>query len=102
MRAHWQMITNEHTYDVGQVKVETNGSHSHRLRILKMTMENWNKNKGMNYSEGDDITQMYNSNLNKVKILFERLETNVVENLSKDQMIEMNKLFKRYGGKRDG
>jgi NAD(P)-dependent dehydrogenase (short-subunit alcohol dehydrogenase family) len=33
-------------YDVGQVDVEVNHSHMNKLRILKMTMENWQ------YSEG--------------------------------------------------
>ena len=33
-------------YDVGQVDVQVNHSHQNKLKVLKMTMENWQYNDG--------------------------------------------------------
>ena len=85
-------------YDVGQVGIEVNRSHMNRLRVLKMTMENWDYNDGQKYSRGDDIMKLYEADLHKVNALMEGKST---ENfLTKDEMLQMNKLFKYYGGKR--
>ncbi len=86
-------------YDVGQVGVEVNYSHMNRLTVLKMTMENWDYNDGDKYSRGDDIMKLYEADLHKVNELMENGDS-VKNFLTKDEMIEMNKLFKRYGGKR--
>ena len=86
-------------YDVGQVGVEVNYSHMNRLTVLKMTMENWDYNDGDKYSRGDDIMKLYEADLHRVEELME--STLFPKNfLTKEDMIEMNKLFKRYEGKR--
>ena len=46
-------------YDVGQVGIEVNRSHMNRLRVLKMTMENWDYNDGQKYSRGDDTRSRF-------------------------------------------
>ena len=85
-------------YNVGQVGVEVNHSHMNKLRILKMQMENWDYNDGQKYSRGDDIMKLYEADLHKVNELMEGKST---ENfLTKDEMLQMNKLFKQYGGNR--
>ena len=87
-------------YDVGQVGVEVNHSHMNRLTILKMTMENWDYNDGDKYSRGDDIMKLYEADLHKVGELMESTLFPESNFLTKDEMLEMNKLFKRYDGKR--
>ena len=82
-------------YDVGQVDVEVNHSHQNKLRILKMTMDNWEHNNGripMDSKQG----RMYEADLYKVTDLMEEGR----EILTKEEMLDMNVLFKTYGGKR--
>ena len=82
-------------YDVGQVDVRTDHSHQNKLRILKMTMENWEHNNGripMDSKQG----RMYEADLYKVTDLMEEGR----EILTKEEMLDMNVLFKTYGGKR--
>ena len=86
-------------YDVGHVGVEVNHSHMNRLTVLKMTMENWDYNDGDKYSRGDDIMKLYEADLHKVNELMENGDS-VKNFLTKEDMIEMNFLFKRYEGKR--
>ena len=101
-------------YNVGQVDVEVNQSHMNRLRILHMTMSNW----GMAWSRTGIDTgrwdvprrRIYEADLHKVEELMERGTKTMLENeteflgtdqfLTKDEMLEMNDLFKTYGGKR--
>ena len=87
-------------YNVGQVGVEVNHSHMNRLTILNMTMENWDYNDGDKYSRGDDIMKLYEADLHKVGELMESTLFPESNFLTKDEMLEMNKLFKRYDGKR--
>ena len=87
-------------YDVGHVGVEVNHSHMNRLTVLKMTMENWDYNDGDKYSRGDDIMKLYEADLHKVGELMESTLFPESNFLTKDEMLEMNKLFKRYDGKR--
>ena len=82
-------------YDVGQVDVRTDHSHQNKLKILKMTMENWEHNNGripMDSKQG----RMYEADLYKVTDLMEEGR----EILTKEEMLDMNVLFKTYGGKR--
>ena len=82
-------------YDVGQVDVEVNHSHMNKLRILKMTMDNWEHNNGripMDSKQG----RMYEADLYKVTDLMDECR----EILNKEEMLDMNVLFKTYGGKR--
>ena len=93
-------------YDVGQVDVEVNHSHMNKLRILKMTMENWEHNNGripMDSKQG----RMYEADLHKVNELMgyglskkKEMYWSDKEFLTKEEMIDMNILFKTYGGER--
>ena len=90
-------------YDVGQVDVRTDHSHQNKLRILKMTMENWEHNNGripMDSKQG----RMYEADLHKVTDLMEvglsKKAERDKEFLTKEEMLDMNVLFKTYGGKR--
>jgi len=83
-------------YNVGQVDVEVNHSHQNKLRILKMTMENWSHDDGKNFDLDSAQGRMYEADLHKVKDLMESGR----EILTKDEMLDLNVLFKTYGGKR--
>ena len=88
-------------YDVGQVDVEVNHSHQNKLRILNMTMENWAHDDGKNYALDSQQGRLYEADLHKINELMD--EGNVYgqqEFLTKEQMVDMNVLFKTYGGKR--
>ena len=88
-------------YDVGQVDVRTDHSHQNKLRILKMTMENWAHDDGKNYALDSAQGRLYEADLHKINELMD--EGNVYgqqEFLTKEQMVDMNILFKTYGGKR--
>ena len=83
-------------YDVGQVDVKTDHSHQNKLRILKMTMENWAHDDGKNYAIDSKQGRMYEADLHKVTDLMDEGR----EILNKEEMLDMNVLFKTYGGKR--
>ena len=83
-------------YDVGQVDVEVNHSHQNKLRILKMTMENWAHDDGKNYALDSRQGRLYEADLYKVTDLMDEGR----EILTKEEMIDMNILFKTYGGER--
>ena len=95
-------------YDVGQVDVEVNHSHMNKLRILKMTMENWAHDDGKNYALDSKQGRLYEADLHKVEELTEMGTSMMVERnteflgtsefLTKEQMVDMNVLFKTYGG----
>jgi len=98
-------------YDVGQVDIIVDHSHMNKLRILHMTMNNWEKNNGqlpMDSQRG----RLYKADLHKVEELTERGTETMLESdteflgtsefLTKEEMIDMNILFKTYGGKRSG
>ena len=102
-------------YNVGQVDVEVNQSHMNRLRILHMTMYNWEKNNGhlpMDFvmMSPSGAGRRYEDDLHMVEELVERGTKTMLEDdkeflgtdkfLTKDEMLEMNDLFKTYGGKR--
>ena len=96
-------------YDVGQVDIVVDHSHMNKLRILHMTLHNWEKNNGqlpMDSQRG----RLYEADLHKVEELTERGTETMLESdteflgtsefLTKEEMIDMNILFKTYGGKR--
>ena len=82
-------------YDVGQVDVKVNKSHMNKLRVLHMTMNNWEKNNGK-VPMDSRMGRMYEADLHKVEELVEEGR----EILTKEEMLDMNVLFKTYGGKR--
>ena len=81
-------------YDVGNVDVTINHSHQNKLRILKMTMENWAHDDGKNYALDSRQGRLYEADLHKVNDLMEEGR----EILTKEEMLNMNVLFKIYGG----
>jgi len=86
-------------YTVGQVDVEVNLSHMNKLRVLHMTMSNWGKKNGFELeSEWTSLDaptrRMYESDLMDV----EELVAEGREILTKEEMLDMNVLFKTYGG----
>ena len=83
-------------YDVGQVDVEVNHSHQNKLRILHMTLENWAHDDGKNYALDSRQGRMYEADLHKVNELMDEGR----EILTKEEMVDMNTIFKTYGGKR--
>ena len=96
-------------YDVGNVDVEVNHSHMNKLRILKMTMENWEHNNGR-LPMDSRMGRMYEADVHKVNELTERGTKTMLEDdkeflgndkfLTQEEMLDMNVLFKTYGGKR--
>ena len=96
------MNKNKIHYDVGQVDVEINHSHMNRLRILKMTMENWAHGNGKSYALDSAQGRMYDGDLDRVNTLLD-VFTKIDDDkhlLTKEEMYEMNVIFKTYGGKR--
>ena len=94
-------------YDVGNVDVEVNHSHMNKLRILKMTMENWAHDNGRNYALDSAQGRLYEADLHKVNELMgyglskkKEMYWSDKEFLTKEEMLDMNVLFKTYGGKR--
>jgi predicted DNA-binding WGR domain protein len=90
-------------YDVGQVDVEVNRSQQNKLRILHMTMHNWEKNNGqlpMDSQQG----RSYEGDLLYVEELVDKGLSKKAERgkdfLTQEEMLDMNVLFKTYGGKR--
>ena len=96
-------------YDVGQVDVKVDKSHMNKLRVLHMTMHNWEKNNG-HVPMDSRLGRLFEADLHKVEELTERGTKTMLEDdkeflgtdqfLTKDEMLEMNDLFKTYGGKR--
>lgn len=86
-----------HRYKVGEVDLEVNHSHENKLRILKMQMDNWSSSNGR-VPLDSPIGRQYDADVKRTDHLFGMLKTGVAENLTKDEMREMNNLFKRYGG----
>ena len=88
-------------YDVGQVDVEVDHSHKNKLRILRMTMENWQHNEGAKLPLDSTQGRLFEADLNKVDELWKTLSHKRKEDLlTKEEMLDMNVLFKTYGGKR--
>ena len=83
-------------YDVGNVDVKVNHSHQNKLRILRMTMQNWQYNDGSKLPLDSQAGRLFEADLHKVNDLMEENK----EILTKQEMIEMNVIFKTYGGKR--
>jgi hypothetical protein len=91
-------------YDVGQVDVEVDHSHMNKLRILHMTMENWGYSEGAKLPLDSRMGRMFEADLDKVDELMEKGLSLKAERdkefLTKDEMMNLNVLFKTYGGKR--
>ena len=93
-------MVNKIHYDVGQVDVEVNHSHMNKLRILHMSMHLWKRNNGQVLKDSQR-GRLYKADLHMVEELVDG--GNVYgeqEFLTKKEMLDMNILFKTYGGKR--
>jgi hypothetical protein len=104
-----QTIENSLHYNVGQVDVEVDHSHMNKLRILHMTLHNWEKNNG-HVPMDSRMGRVFESDLQMVEELTERGTTTMLEDdkeflgtdkfLTRDEMLILNDLFKTYGGER--
>ena len=87
----------EYKYKVGEVVIDVNHSHENKIRILKMQMDNWSSSNG-NVPLDSPIGRQYDTDVKRTDHLFGMLKTGAAKNLTRDEMMEMNILFKRYGG----
>jgi hypothetical protein len=86
-------------YKVGDVIVEINHKHENKLRILKMQMDNWAKGfSPKNIPNHELLARNYDADVKRIDLLFGMLKTGAAKSLTRDEMMEMNVLFKRYGG----
>ena len=86
-------------------------SHLNKLKILRMTMENWHHEyriggkvttDGVTISKDSRMDRLFEGDLNRVDMLID-VFTKIDDDkhlLTKDEMYEMNVLFKSYGGKK--
>jgi len=95
---HDLLDARDYKYKVGQVVVDINDKHENKIRVLKMQMDNWSYSSIFN-SDGP-IGKQYDADVKRTDYLFGMLKTGEIKNLTRDEMIEMNVLFKRYGGTR--
>ena len=99
------MIKYDDRLMVGDVDVEVDHflsclSQYNKLRVLSTTMNNWEKNNGQ-VPIDSRMGRMFESDLSKVMgLMKDGLNTKGKNYLTKEEMIEMNKFFKRYDGKR--
>ena len=74
--------------------------------ILKMVIENWGHNEGKErlyrVANGEDDVEgkLYLGDYDKVNDLIDTLKKRGKNSMNKDEMVEMNFLFKKYGGTR--
>ena len=89
-------------YDVGQVDVQVNHSHQNKLRVLKMTMENWQYNEGSKLPLDSKDGRLFEADLHKLNELIDESNVHGQEDfLTKEQMEQLNIIFKTYGGVRN-
>ena len=94
---HDLLDSKEYKYKVGEVVINTSSKHENKIRVLKMQMDNWaNGHKGIPNHEL--LARNYDADVKRTDHLYGMLKTGTTKNLARDEMIEMNALFKRYGG----
>ena len=81
-------------------------THKGKLMILKMVLENWGHDEGQKYGMDSKVGRLYLADYDRVNdlldIMKKREKPGVPRRwLTKDEMVEMNFLFKRYDGKRN-
>ena len=87
-------------------------THKGKLMILKMVLENWGYNEGKErlhrVANGEDDVEgsLYLADYDRVNYLLDTMKKREKPGvprrwLNKDEMVEMNFLFKRYDGKRN-
>jgi len=96
---HDLLDSKEYKYKVGEVVINTSSKHENKIRVLKMQMDNWAKGH-KDIPNHELLARQYDADVKRTDYLFGMLKTGEIKNLTKDEMIEMNVLFKRYGGTR--
>ncbi len=81
-------------------------THKGKLMILKMVIENWGHSEGKErlyrVANGEDDVEgsLYLGDYDRVCYMIDTLEDRGKNSMNKDEMVEMNFLFKKYGGTR--
>ena len=81
-------------------------THKGKLMILKMVLENWGHDEGQKYGMDSKVGRLYLADYDRVNDLLDVMKKREKPGvprrwLNKDEMVEMNFLFKRYDGKRN-
>jgi hypothetical protein len=81
-------------------------THKGKLMILKMVLENWGYNEGQKYGMDSRMGKLYLADWDRVCYLLDTMKKREKPGvprrwLTKDEMVEMNFLFKRYDGERN-
>ena len=81
-------------------------THKGKLMILKMVIENWGHSEGQKYGMDSKVGRLYLGDYDRVNDLLDSLKKREKPGvlrgmLNKDEMVEMNFLFKRYDGKKN-
>ena len=81
-------------------------THKGKLMILKMVLENWVHDEGQKYGMDSKVGRLYLADYDRVNDLLDSLKKREIPGLfrgglNKDEMVEMNFLFKRYDGKKN-
>ena len=89
------------TNEIQGKNVKVDHSHYKKLQVLSTTMNDWEKNNGR-IPMDSQVGRMFESNLYRVMDLMKdigRRGTKGKDYLTKEEMLEMNILFKTYGRK---
>ena len=82
-------------------KTANNGTHKNKLVMLTKQLKNWTQNAGKNYALDSMQGRLYEADLHLVNELIDVPNGYGQENfLTKEQMKQLNIIFKTYGGKR--
>ena len=63
-----------------------------------MVLENWGHNEGQKYGMDSKVGRVYLTDYDRVNDLIDILEERGKNSMNKDEMVEMNFLFKKYDG----
>ena len=81
-------------------KTANNSTHKNKLVMLTKQLKNWTQNAGKNYALDSMQGRVYEADLDRVKTLIYELDKQDKNSLTKEEMFEMNLLYRTYGGKR--
>ena len=79
-------------------KTANNSTHKNKLVMLTKQLKNWTQNAGKNYALDSMQGRVYEADLDRVKTLIDELDKQDKNSLSKEEMFEMNLLYRTYGG----
>ena len=79
-------------------KYQVKTGHFARLKILQMVMEKWGQDKGVMYSEGDDIIKVFQEDWDWLEDLLERMTHSRGQRLNGVDMKYANLIFFRWSG----